>query len=147
MTDYSFSHEDFEQMSWHDNHVHALRVIEGEYGGTLEFDLDYILEWLQDDDGRFLFRMIPSTLSFFEVANLRIDLGYQHPNAAVAPFSIHDIQRRLEERERYTATVWNMRFNWPEGQISFESPRFSQVGRGNPVEASEQRLEPAARRA
>ena len=37
----------FREMSWHDNHVHALRNREGTHGcGELELDLDYIVEWL-----------------------------------------------------------------------------------------------------
>jgi len=36
----------FEHMSWHDNHVHGLRIRRGARGhdGQLELDIDYILE-------------------------------------------------------------------------------------------------------
>jgi len=43
-----WSESQFAEMSWHDNHVHALRVVEGAHGaGDLVLDIDYILEWLQ----------------------------------------------------------------------------------------------------
>jgi hypothetical protein len=32
MTPLHWTHEDFERMSWHDNHVHALRIVEGRHG-------------------------------------------------------------------------------------------------------------------
>ena len=47
-----WSEADFDGMSWHDNAVHAIRVVEGEHGaGKLVLDIDYILEWLRDDSG------------------------------------------------------------------------------------------------
>lgn len=141
MSRFSWTNEDFDEMSWHDNHVHALRIIEGDHGaGTLEFDLDYIVEWLQDGHDRYRFRIIPSTLRFFEVTSLRVALDYHRPSAALGPFSIHEIKRTLEPRERYTATIWQMRFNWPDGQITFEASGFSQIGRGTPILSYEQRL-------
>jgi hypothetical protein len=43
----SWNESQFEAMSWHDNHVHGLRIREGAHGcGELELDLDDILEWL-----------------------------------------------------------------------------------------------------
>jgi hypothetical protein len=41
----------FEQMSFHDVNVHGLSIRQGdELGGQLALDLDYILEWLTDDE-------------------------------------------------------------------------------------------------
>ena len=131
-------------MSWHDNHVHSLRMVEGELGGTLILDLDYILEWLREGE-RFQFRMIPSTLSFLNVAGAQVQLDYQHPDAALGPFSIDRIIRTSEERERYTASLWRIQFNWPEGHISFEASGFSQVGRGEPVLSHQQSLRASER--
>ncbi len=34
---------DFDQMPWHDNAVHGIRIIEGQHGsGELALDLDYM---------------------------------------------------------------------------------------------------------
>ena len=36
------------EMSWHDNHVHSVRIVEGEHGsGQLILDIGYILEWMR----------------------------------------------------------------------------------------------------
>jgi hypothetical protein len=46
----TWTHETFDSMSWHDNHVHSLRIVEGEHGaGELRLDLDYITDkqWLR----------------------------------------------------------------------------------------------------
>ena len=44
---HTWTDEDFETMSWHDNHVHGIGLRSGEYGmGVLTLDLDYILEWI-----------------------------------------------------------------------------------------------------
>ena len=54
----------FEEMSWHDNYVHALRVIEGQFGaGELVLDVDHILEWIQES-GQFKFQILPVELRF-----------------------------------------------------------------------------------
>ena len=49
----TWSDSQFSEMSWHDNHVHALRIVEDVHGaGQLVLDLDYILEWMKcEGDG------------------------------------------------------------------------------------------------
>jgi hypothetical protein len=136
----------FEQMSWHDNHVHGLRINEGAYGmGELILDLDYILEWLCDAEGC-KFRLIPATLRFFEVTNLRVSLDYATPAAALGPFSIDAIERRHEARERYVAQVWKILINWPQGEIEFDAQGFEQRAWGVAVLSESQCLRPEERK-
>jgi len=41
---------DFSDLSWHDNSVHAFRVIEGKDGaGELFLDIDHIVEWIESE--------------------------------------------------------------------------------------------------
>lgn len=128
----SWTDADFDAMSWHDNHVHGLRIVEAEHGtGTLILDLDYILDWIKGPDG-VQFKILPAHLSFRRVSNLRFALDYATPTAAIGPFSIHLIERRFEPRERYTACCWSVQLNWPNGEISFESDGFEQHGWGVP---------------
>jgi hypothetical protein len=76
MTELRWTHEQFDEMSWHDNHVHGLRILEGAHGaGELLLDLDYILEWLKGPD-EMQFRLVPVSLRFTEVTNLRVSLDY-----------------------------------------------------------------------
>ncbi|HKJ18733.1 MAG TPA: hypothetical protein VJ984_15370 [Xanthomonadales bacterium] len=131
----------FDDMSWHDNHIHGFRVLEGEQGlGVLELDIDYILEWLKEPNGRFRFRILPSTLRFIDVCDLRMSLDYAAQTAALGPFSIHSIERLIERRERYDAKIWKIELNWPVGEITFEASGFEQQGRGQPVVHEEQCL-------
>jgi hypothetical protein len=145
MASQRWTHEQFEQMSWHDNHVHGLRVLEGNYGaGELLLDLDYILEWLKGPEGM-QFRLVPVTLRFTEVTNLRISLDYASPSAAMGPFSIHAIERRAEPRERYVAQVWKIVINWPVGEISFEATGYEQFSTGESIVSDLQYLSPQER--
>ena len=133
--------QQFEQMSWHDNHVHALRIVEGVDGsGELELDLDYILEWISNADGGFRYRIVPVTLTFHEVMFLRASLDYATPTAAFGPFMIHEIERRFEQRERYVAQLWNISVNWPSGEFAFGASGYTQRGFGEPILSERQCL-------
>jgi len=132
---------DYEQMSWHDNHIHALRFVEGQDGtGDLILDLDYILEWLKGDGGGFRFRIIPVTLTFHEVMFPKIAVNYASASAAFGPFMIHGIERRFEKRAHYTAQVWKLPITFPNGEIEFEAQGFTQRAAGAIVESEGQRL-------
>jgi hypothetical protein len=135
----------FGGMSWHDNHVHGLQIREGAYGcGELVLDIDYIEEWLcSGPDCQF--RIVPARLTFREVSALRVALDYATPTAALGPFSIHAIERREEQRERYVAQVWRIALNWPVGEITFEAKGFEQRVVGAPVLSRTQWLRPAER--
>jgi hypothetical protein len=136
-----WTHADFEEMSWHDNHFHGFHVVAGEYGsGDLLFDVDYILEWLALESGETGFRIAPATLAFHDVTNLVVSIDYASPSAALGPFSADSIERMEEVRDRYVATVWHVNLNWPKGFIRFESTGFEQSLRAEPVIAKQQLL-------
>ena len=138
--------QQFDEMSWHDNHVHALRIVEGAHGlGEMVLDLDYILEWFCEAEGC-KFRIIPASLRFLEVTDLRISLDYATPSAALVPFSIDAIERRSEPRERYVAQIWKILVNWPKGEIVFEAKGFEQQAFGAPVLSESQCLRPEERK-
>jgi hypothetical protein len=131
----------FETMTWHDNHVHALRIIEGEHGaGTLILDIDHILEWLPDKGSAFQFRIARAELKFLGVTSLKLALDYAAASAAMGPFSLDGIERHNEARTRYTATIWTLRMNWPTGAITFEATGFEQRLVGKPVVVDRQWL-------
>jgi hypothetical protein len=131
----------FDSMTWHDNHVHTLRIIEGEHGaGTLVLDIDYILEWLRGESGAIRFRIARADLKFFGVTSLRFAVDFAAASAALGPFSIDGVERRTEPRERYTATIWTLRLNWPIGEISFEATGFEQLLVGEPIVTDRQWL-------
>ncbi len=144
----SWTEEDYETLHWHDVHVHALRIVEGEHGaGEFGLDLDYILEWLCADDGSCRFRVAPAMLVFREVTSLRVSLDYASPTAALGPFSLDGIKRELRHDERgFDACCWTIQVNWPVGEITFESPGFRQQLTGPAIETESQYLEAGQRR-
>lgn len=136
----------FDDMSWHDNHVHAIRIVEGADGaGDLVLDLDHIVEWLDEPNRGFRFRIAPALLTFHGVMFFRISLDYATPSMAFAPFAIHDISRRAEQRERYVAQLWTISLNWPNGEIAFEARGFTQRTAGEPILSDGQYLSPEQR--
>lgn len=128
-------------MTWHDNHVHALRIVERKHGtGVLVLDIDHIVEWLRGEGGGIRFRIARADLRFLGVTSLRLTLDYAAVSAAMGPFSLDGIERRTEARERYTATLWTLRLNWPIGEISFEATGFEQRLLGKPIVTDRQWL-------
>lgn len=135
-----WTNEDLDSLSWHDNHVHALRLAEGEDGtGELELDIDHILEWMPEG-GSFRYRIAPAQLRFFGVTDLRIDVDWARSSAPMGPFSIDGIERRVEQRTHYKAVCWRIPVNFPCGEISFEATGFEQHLTGPEVLADHQRL-------
>ena len=145
----TWSTEDFESMSWHDVHVHGFRFAsfnEDEGAADLVFDIDYILEWQQDGGKACTFVVCPAELRFKDVFGLRFSLDYKARSAGMCPFSISGIQREpLEFPTGYKSYQWVIEINWPSGEISFQSPGFSQSLTGTPKSGAGQYLPPELR--
>ena len=136
----------FDEMSWHDNHVHALRIVETAHGqGDLILDIDHIVEWIKGEGGGFNFRILPAVLTFHGVTFLRMSLDYATPTAAFGPFMIHGIERRSEQLTHYIAQLWKIAISWPLGDLSFEAHGFTQRARGQAILSAGQCLNPAER--
>jgi hypothetical protein len=140
----------FDEMSWHDVHVHGFRIVQNDpTNGTAELmlDIDYILEW-RESNGAFSFVVSQATLQFHEVFGLRLALDYATPTAGMCPFSLAGIKReRFEHQTGYSSYRWRLYINWPSGQIEFESPGFTQCLVGQPYTQPSQWLEPSQRSA
>ena len=146
MDEHVWTDAQFDTMSWHDNHVHALRIVKTENGeGDLILDVDHILEWIKDTQNAFQFRILPVTLTFHGVMFLRFSLDCATPTAAFGPFMIHEIERRSEQRERYVAQLWKLSVSWPVGELAFEARGFTQRGFGEPILSAGQCLDPELR--
>jgi len=141
----TWNDSNFEEMSWHDNHVHGIRieVANEDHGtGTLALDLDYILEWLPPTEGAFRFRVAPATLTFLEIFGLKIDLDWAAATAGMIPFSISEISReKIEYQTGYVRWRWTIGVNWPKGVITFEGEGFRQELRAEPIVTSSQCLD------
>ena len=144
---------DFDHLSWHDNHVHAIQVeVDNPDHGTgiLTLDLDHILEWIPPSGpGQpFRFRIAPARLTFHEVSSLRIEVDWAGATAGMTPFSIDGIVRKkLEYPTGFVSWGWTIAVNWPQGAITFDSPRFTQNLVGPVVDAEVQCLTASQRSA
>ena len=138
--------DDFAAMGWHDNAVHALRIEEGDHGeGELLLDIDYIEEWIPGGE-HFTFLLCPATLQFHQVTALRIAIDYASPSAGLCPFTLEAIERTAQVYPNgYASWRWTLRLNWPEGEIGFESPGFTQTQRSPTQRSERQSLAPAQR--
>jgi len=131
---------DFDLMSWHDNPIHAFRIVEGENGqGDFVLDIDHIEEWIPSNSS-FQFRLQPATLRFFGVSGLKLAIDFSASSIALGPISIYAIERRTEKRERYVAQLWRIVLNSPEGLIEFEASGFEQTAWGPAVVSQRQQL-------
>ena len=142
-----FSTTDFENVDWHDNAIHAFRILEGEDGGELVLDIDFIAEWLPPANGAYSFRVAPSDLTFHEVSDLVISINYAVLPAAVQPMIIHTIHREsVAFANGHSSFSWKIELNWPSNSFSsFESRGFTQVERKPPVITGAQYLSPSER--
>ena len=133
---------DYENMSWHDCHVHGFEILEGIHGeGELTLDIDYITEWRSGANGKYQFVIAPARLTFKGVSQLQMELDYKTPTAGLVPFSISNISRTEVTRHPGHATSeWNIGINWPEGRIYFEAHGFIQESYGPSVETDQQML-------
>jgi hypothetical protein len=135
----SWNESQFEAMSWHDNHVHGLRIREGAHGcGELDLDLDYILEWLGPTESSFAWSVAPATLTFLDVFDLRIEIDYAAATAGITPFSISDITR--ETTGEGARSNWKIELNWPKGALTFSASGFRQMLRAEPIVSQTQGL-------
>lgn len=138
---------DFETLSWHDCHVHGFRLEQSEHGtAEVEFDIDFITEWLCPSGRPCEFRVAPATLTFHAVFGLRLELDYAAVSAGMTPFTIAGIEREdIHHPGGPSSYRWRLPVNWPSGIITFESPGFTQVLRRPPILIDRQGLLPEER--
>src|ERR1700687_963765 len=78
-----WSDADFDEMMWHDVHIHAIGAVPDEF--ALVFDVDYILEWVgcgaSGDPVRFW--VAPATLRFENAGGISIELASQQGVASI----------------------------------------------------------------
>lgn len=134
--------EDFDDLSWHDTHVHGMSIREGEHGtGELSLDLDFILQWLCSPGRTSRFLIAPATLTFHKMSDLRVALDYASVTAGICPFSLAGIERSVHTYPSGATTFrWHIKVNWPQGELSFLASGFTQELRGASIETSAQYL-------
>ena len=142
----SWTEQNFDELIWHDCHVHAWGIAEAAHGhATLTLDIDFITAWEQPGDGTLTFQVAPATLVFFDVFEFVFSVDYT--GFAVAPFSMQGIERELRVNAAgYRDYLYRIEIDYPpRGSIRFSGDRFRQVLRAAPTRSSSQSLDPGAR--
>ena len=124
-------------MSWHDAHVHGLKLEnfrEDEGSCDLALDINYLLQWHPSDDGAFRFTVCRAELRFHEISGLKLALDYAGPTAGMCPFMLQGIEREaLQCLSGGISFHWQILINWPRGSLQFDAPEFTQTMIGEPV--------------
>lgn len=139
--------QSFEEMCWHDNHVHSFSIREGEFGaGEFILDIDHITNWNCEEDSSYTFTIQPATLTFHETSDLVITLNYASMTLALVPPAIHEITRTPHQYPNgYRDFIWRIELNVPHGEITFKAASFTQKNRGSAVKSESQYLSMAER--
>ena len=140
---------DFDDLSWHDVHVHGLQLenFKPESGSAdLILDIDFILKWENAAKG-FMFTVCPADLRFHDIFGLKLALDYAGPTAGMCPFSLDRIEREeITFPTGHKSYQWLLAINWPKGQLEFQAPGFTQTLKGTPHVSPNQSLTPEERR-
>ena len=109
----------FDRMGWHDCPIYGIR-----FEDEILFDLDYILKWeVHEKSSSYKFWIAPATLIFHKPQNLKIDIEMDFING----LEIADIEKEKSNKKNFR---WIIKTQ--EGEISFESPGYTQYLRLKP---------------
>ena len=132
--------EQFDSITWHDNVLHAISFVDEDFKNDLILDIDYIIEWLNQDCGcSYEFRVAPAHLVFHEVSNLKINFS-KGPQLMMFSYlaDINAISREPMGENRYR---WEIHLLGGEGNlISFEASGFTQQTYKEPIVTTLQHL-------
>ncbi|MFO0915442.1 MAG: hypothetical protein U0795_20940 [Pirellulales bacterium] len=138
-----WSTSDFPELSWHDVHVHGVKLQNYDMDSgraDLVLDIDFITDWIQDGS-ECRFGVCPAELCFEGVSDYQMVLDYAGSTAGMCPFSIAEIQRETKQYPNgYAEYQWHVKLNWPAGYLKFSAPGFTQRLVGRPRVQKEQWL-------
>lgn len=128
---------DFDQMGWHDVHIHAIAFSTETH--ELLLDIDYMFAWVDPEapDPHYTFWMAPCTLVFSNVHNFIADIEWG------LGLEIDDVSREDAGRPQNAAYIkrnreWKWNFDCQEGSFSFHSVGYMQITRRRPTRANTQ---------
>ncbi|HEX3314722.1 MAG TPA: hypothetical protein VHR72_07500 [Gemmataceae bacterium] len=131
---------DYEQMGWHDAHVHAMAFRPELFEFWL--DLDYIFQWVhpEGDEKYFRFWVAPVTLVFTNVRDLAFDIESYDGGLSVQSFGRSEPTKPRNADYIPQQTEWFWRLECNEGEITLRSVGYSQFTRHPPVLLQAQQL-------
>jgi hypothetical protein len=129
---------DFEQMSWHDCHIHAFSFSDN---FELLLDIDYLFKWVQPKKGSryYSFWIAPCTLIFENVYDISFESDYKQPIIDYIERSNPTRTKNAEYIDREFEFDWNIVM--VNAEMSFKSVGFKQYVRQKPILIRKQSLE------
>ena len=133
-----FTEADFEQMNWHDCHIHAFSFNDNY---ELLLDIDYLFEWIQPKKGSryYKFWIAPCTLIFENVYHMVFESEHKQP-------IIDYIDRSNPQRPKNAEYIGkDFEYDWDivmiSGEMTFRSVGFKQYVRQMPILMSDEKLD------
>ncbi|MGS2765235.1 hypothetical protein [Sinomicrobium sp. M5D2P9] len=131
-----WSEADFEEMGWHDSHIHAISFPNNDL--ELSLDIDYLFKSILDDTSSlYNFWVSPCILLFFNVLNLKISIDFQN-TIGLDILDINRLNPRLSPNGKMT--LWDFEIVTEKGYIKFESSGYRQVVKKQPMLSQSQVL-------
>ena len=135
-----WTEEDFDQMGWHDVHIHAIAFSTESH--ELLFDIDYIFAWVNPEAPKmhFTFWMAPCTLIFANVHSFTAEIGWG------LGLEVSQVEREEAGRPKNADHIkrekeWKWTFECQEGSFSFHAVGYRQITRNRPIRAKAQSFE------
>lgn len=120
-----WTQDDFEVMGWHDCPIYAIQLAD-----DILLDIDYILKWVLDDQGKsYQFWVAPATLQFISPYDLEIAVKLDFVNG----LEIADIHQTA-----LSDGLCEYHIETQEGDIRFKSKGYKQLIRRDPALQSSQ---------
>ena len=146
----TYTEQDFDQLSWHDNLIYGFHIDRDElqWECDLVFDIDFLTEWLCPADQPCEFMIAPATLRFHNATDLKInvDCGDSGFQASLYELSIEGIERERVVDQKicldrpYYRWSMNVYLPYGRGTISFGASGFTQIFRDQPILCKDQRI-------
>lgn len=138
--------KDYDNISWHDNVIHSISMIDENWESDLILGIDYITKWICSDDNTCQFMVAPAKLVFHNVESLELNIkkpGLQQQS--YLGMIIDEIIKEKTLRKSDKLNLWTFKFcdigDAKENfKLSFVSSGFTQTLLKEPILKDEQSL-------
>ena len=137
-----WTHDDFEEMGWHDANIYGLTIERNEDDFTTDFllDIDYIFKWVHPIPPiqTFTFWVAPCTLIFKQCFDLQID--FKTNGGCLDLMEVADLYLESKFEQEKNKFVYEWTIELQQGQISLKSYGLEQIVRQKPLHVERQVL-------
>lgn len=127
-----WTHDDFEEMGWHDANIYGLTIEKSEENWTadLVLDIDYIFKWVHPipPAQTFTFWVAPCTLIF----KVCFDLDIDFQGGCLDLIEIDDLYLNSKVEQENNKFVYEWTIELQRGQITLKSYGLEQIVRQQP---------------